>query len=85
MSETGSSVSIVSDYGLEHRAIEFRSPARAKDFSSNVCVQTGFGVHPASCTMGTGGPYSGAKARLGPRSRMSRSYTSSPLKRLRGV
>jgi hypothetical protein len=45
----------VSDYGLDDRAIEVRSPAGAKDFSSNLCVQTGFGAHPASCTMGTGG------------------------------
>jgi hypothetical protein len=49
----GSSVSIVSDYGLEDRANEVRSPAEAKDFSSSFCVQTGFGAHPASCTMGT--------------------------------
>jgi hypothetical protein len=32
---------------------EVRSPARAKDFSSSLCVQTGSGAHPASCTMGT--------------------------------
>jgi hypothetical protein len=53
------------------------------------CVQTGSGAHPASCTMGTGGPFPGAKRGRGvtltthphvvPRSRMSRSYTSSPL------
>jgi hypothetical protein len=93
--ELGSSVSIVSVYGLKERAIEVRSPARAKDFSSNLCVQTGSGTHPASCTMGTGGPFPGAKVRPGrdadhsphlvPRSRMSRSYTSSPPKRLHGL
>jgi hypothetical protein len=60
----GTSVSIVS-YGLDDRAIEFRSPARAKDFSSNLCVQTGSGAHPASCTMGTGGPFPGGKVRVG--------------------
>jgi hypothetical protein len=54
MCELGSSVSIVSGYGLDDREIEFRSPAEAKDFSSNLCVQTGSGAHPASCTMGTG-------------------------------
>jgi hypothetical protein len=27
---------------------------RQKDFSSNLCVQTGSGAHPASCTMGIG-------------------------------
>jgi hypothetical protein len=36
----GSSGSIVSDYGLDDRAIEVRSPTGA-DFSSSPCVQTG--------------------------------------------
>jgi hypothetical protein len=57
----GSSGSIVSDYGLDDRAIVVRSPAGAKDFSSNLCVQTGSEAHPASCTMGTGGSFPGAK------------------------
>jgi hypothetical protein len=61
--EPGSSVSIVSGYGLDDRAIEVRFPARAKDFSSYLCVQTGFGAHLVSCTMGTGGPFPGGKAR----------------------
>jgi hypothetical protein len=52
--EPGSSVSIVSDYGLDNRTIGVRSPAGAKDFSSSLCVQTGSAAHPASCTMGTG-------------------------------
>jgi hypothetical protein len=52
----GSSVSTVSGYGLDYRAIEVRSPAEAKDFSSSLYVQTGSEAHPASCTMGTGGP-----------------------------
>jgi hypothetical protein len=43
----------MSDYGLDDRAIGFRSPTGAKDFSSNLCVQTGSEAHPASCTMGT--------------------------------
>jgi hypothetical protein len=43
----GSSVSIVSDYGLDNRAIGFRSPAGAKDFSSNLCVETGSGSTPS--------------------------------------
>jgi hypothetical protein len=91
----GSSVSIVSDYGLDDQAIGVRSPAGAKDFSSNLCVQTGSEALPASCTMGTGGPFPRAKRSQGvtltthphlvPRSRMSRSYTSSPLKCLHGV
>jgi hypothetical protein len=51
------------------------------------CVQTGSEAHPASCTMGTGGPFPGDKARPGrdadhsphlvPRSRM-RSYNPLP-------
>jgi hypothetical protein len=43
----------VSDYGLDDRAIEVRSPTGA-DFSSSPCVQTGSGAHPASYPMGTG-------------------------------
>jgi hypothetical protein len=55
------------DWFLSHikktgdRVIGVRSPAGAKDFSSNLCVQTGSEAHPASCTMGTGGPFPGAK------------------------
>jgi hypothetical protein len=60
-----SSGSIVSDYGLDDRAIGVRSPAGAKDFSSSLCVQTGSGAHPASSPMGTGGPFPGGKARPG--------------------
>jgi hypothetical protein len=61
----GSSGSIVSDYGLDDRAIRVRSPAGANDFSSSLCVQTGSGAHPASCTMGTGGPFPRDKVRPG--------------------
>jgi hypothetical protein len=42
-----SSGSIVSDYGLDDRAIGVRSPAGAEDFSSSLCVQTSSGAHPA--------------------------------------
>jgi hypothetical protein len=41
LSKSGSRVSsggIVSDYGLDDRAIEVRSPAGEKDFSSILCV-----------------------------------------------
>jgi hypothetical protein len=56
----------VSDYGLDDRAaIGVRSPAGAEDFSSSLCVQTGSVAHLASCTMGTGGPFPGGKARPG--------------------
>jgi hypothetical protein len=61
----GSSGSIVSDYGLDDRAIEVRSPAGAKDFSSSLCVQTSSEAHPASCTMGTGGPFPWGKSAAG--------------------
>jgi hypothetical protein len=60
-----SSVSIVSYYELDDRAIGVRSPVGAKDFSSILCVQTASGAHPASCTVGTGGPFPGVKARPG--------------------
>jgi hypothetical protein len=63
--EPGSSGSIVSDYGLDDRAIGVRSPVGEKDFSSSLCVQTGSGAHPASYTMGTGDPFPGGKARPG--------------------
>jgi hypothetical protein len=63
--EPGSSVSIVSDYGLDDRVIGVRPPAEAKDFCSILCVQTGSEAHPASCTMGTGDPFPGGKARQG--------------------
>jgi hypothetical protein len=91
----GSSVGIVSVYGLDDRAIYVRSPAEARDFSSSPCVQTGSGAHPASCPRSTGGPFPGAKVRPGrdadhsphlvPRSWMSRSYTSSPPCACKGV
>jgi hypothetical protein len=55
----------MSDYGLDDRAIGLRSPAGAKDFSSSLCVQTSSEAHQASCTMGTGGPFLGGKARPG--------------------
>jgi hypothetical protein len=72
----------VSDYGLDDRAIEVRSPAGAKNFSFNLCVQTGSGAHPASCTVGTEGPFPEVKRGRGVTltthsylvSRMSRSY-----------
>jgi hypothetical protein len=58
-----SSVGIVSDYGMEDRG---SIPGRGRGFfSSSPSVQTGFGAHPASCPMGTGGPFPGGKARPG--------------------
>jgi hypothetical protein len=48
------SANTASGYGLDDRAIEVRSLAEVKDFSSSLCVQASSGAHPASCTMGTG-------------------------------
>jgi hypothetical protein len=72
-----------------------RSPTEAEDFSSSLCIQTGSGAHPASCSMGTGGSFPQGKAWLGrdadhspllvPKLRTSRSYTSSTPRRLHGV
>jgi hypothetical protein len=56
---------MVSDYGMDDRAIGVRSPAGEKDFSSILCVLIGSEAHPASCPMGTGGPFSGSKTRPG--------------------
>jgi hypothetical protein len=55
----------VSGCGLNDWAIKVQFLAEAKDFSSSLCVQTGSGAHPASCTMGTGGPFQGAKSQPG--------------------
>jgi hypothetical protein len=86
-----SSVSIVSDYRLDDRG---STPGEANYFFSSLCVQTGLEAQPSSCTMGTGGPFPGGKARQGrnadhslhllPMLRMSRSCTSTPW-RLQGV
>jgi hypothetical protein len=60
-----SSVSTVPDYGLDIRAIGVRSPAGAKNFSSNLCVQTGSEAHLAFCTMGTGGSFHRGQSAVG--------------------
>jgi hypothetical protein len=39
-----------------------RSPKGEENIPSNLCVQTGPGAHPASCTVGTGGSFPGGKA-----------------------
>ena len=43
----GSSVGIATDYGLDGPG---SNPVGGRDFPP---VQTGYGTHPASCTMGT--------------------------------
>jgi hypothetical protein len=65
-----------------------RSPAKTKDFSSSLCVQTSWGP-PSLLSNGYRGSFLGGKERPGrdadhsprlvPRSRMSRSYTPLPL------
>jgi hypothetical protein len=78
----GSSVSIVSGYGQDDRAIGVRSPARERDFSFNLCPDRLWG--PPILSNGYRGPFPEGKARPGrdtdhsPRSWMSRSYTSFP-------
>ena len=54
----GSSVGIVTDYGLDGPEIESRW---GRDFPP---IQTGPGAHPASCTMGAGS-FPGVKCGLG--------------------
>jgi hypothetical protein len=73
---------LVSGYGLDDRVIGVRSPAEAKDFSSSLCVQTGSGTHPASCPMGTGGPFPGGKARPGRDSDHSPAYSAEVMNEL---
>jgi hypothetical protein len=85
----------VSHYGLDDRAIGVRSLAEAKDFSSSLCVQTSSEAHPASCPMGTGGPFPGGREQPGrdahhlpPSSaevKTKKEYISSPPKTLHGV
>jgi hypothetical protein len=61
----GTSGSIVSDYRLDDWVIKVRSPTGPEDFSCSPCIQTSSEAHPASYPMGTGGPFSGEKARPG--------------------
>jgi hypothetical protein len=51
--------------GWATRRSRFDPRQRQKDSSSSLCVQTGSGARPASCTMGNGGPFPGAIARPG--------------------
>jgi hypothetical protein len=50
-----SSVGIATDYRLDDREIEVRFSAGERNSSLLHSVQTGFGAHSASYTMGTGG------------------------------
>jgi hypothetical protein len=46
---------VVNSEGVVGLYTGVRFPTEAEDFSSSLCVQTGFGAYPASCPMGTGG------------------------------
>jgi hypothetical protein len=92
MQSRGSSGSIVSDYGLDDRAIGIRSPAGEKDFSCILCVQTGSEAHvqwvPGVLSPGVKrgrGMTLTTHPHLVPWSWMSRSYTSFSPKRLHGM
>jgi hypothetical protein len=66
----------MSDYGLDGQG---SIPGRAKDFSSDLCIQTGSGAHPASYPMAPRGKvWLGRDTDHSPhlvlRSRTSRSY-----------
>jgi hypothetical protein len=50
---------------MDDRVIEVLSPAEAQYISSSLCVQTGSGAHPASCTVGTVAIFPRGKARPG--------------------
>jgi hypothetical protein len=86
----GSSVSIVSDYGLDDQAIEVRSPAEAKGFFLYPLCPDRLWCPPSVLYNGYRG--AGVKrgqgvtltthAHLVPRSWMNRSYTFSPSPRL---
>jgi hypothetical protein len=54
-------VSVVSDYKLKTGRSRFDFRQRRKGISSNICLQTGSGAHPAFRKMGTGA----SKARTG--------------------
>jgi hypothetical protein len=52
-----SSVSIVTDYGLDDWMIRVWILVETWNFSLQHCAQTGSGAHPASCPVGTGGSF----------------------------
>jgi hypothetical protein len=60
--ELGSSVTSVS---IVSGWLRFDPQQRRKDYFSSLCVKTGSGAHPDSCTMGTGGSLPRANVQLG--------------------
>jgi hypothetical protein len=63
--EPGSSVSIVSGYGLNDQTIEVRSPAEAKDFSSSLLCPDRLWGPPSLLYNGYRGSFPRDKARPG--------------------
>jgi hypothetical protein len=55
------SVGIALGYGLDDQGSRVRMPAGAGNFSLNHHIQNGSGAHPASCPVGTGGPFHSGK------------------------
>jgi hypothetical protein len=55
-------VGIALGYGLDDWGSRVRFPTRAANFSLHHRVQNGFGAHPPSYPMGTGGSFPGGKA-----------------------
>jgi hypothetical protein len=56
------SVGIALGYGLDDRGSRIRFPAGVGNFSLHHRIQTGSGVHPASCPVVTRGSFLGGKA-----------------------
>jgi hypothetical protein len=55
-------VGIALGYGLDDRGSRVRFLTGAGNFSLHYRVQNGSGVHPASYSVGTRGPFPGGKA-----------------------
>jgi hypothetical protein len=66
MGESGSSVNVVSGYGLDDRAIDVLFPAKAKGFFSVTSVsRSALGPTQLPAQWVPGGPFPGSKARPG--------------------
>jgi hypothetical protein len=61
LSSQESSVSIVTGYGLDERGGVVQFLAGVRDITLLYSLQAGYGAHPASYTVGTGGSYPGVK------------------------
>jgi hypothetical protein len=53
--------SVVTNEPFKLRTNGVRSLAKAKDFSSSLCIQTSSEAHPTSYPVGTGNPFLGLK------------------------